>query len=191
MHWDHIGDPDRIPSKSIVLGGESRELLADPYPPNINSRFLALPAGRPLLYVDFHDNESALRPFGPFEHAVDFHGDGSLYLVDAPGHVLGHMLAAVRVGPDAFVLLSGDTCHSRQCYCGEPPRTICKGMYADWDVARETAGRLARVQNELPNVLVCLAHEKEREEEMPLFPASINEWAVKEVERRKAQDQTR
>ena len=181
MHWDHIGDPERIPRAGIVLGGESRSLLEDAYPPNVNARFLALPAGRPIEYIDFAPSGI---PFGPFDTAHDLYGDGSLYLIDAPGHVLGHMLAAARVAPNTFLLLAGDTCHSPFCYAGHSPRTICKEMYADWEVARATVAKLARVDGEMPNVLVMLAHDWKREREIPLFPEELKAWAVQTARQR-------
>ena len=192
MHWDHIGDPERIPLARIVLGGESRSLLENAYPPNLSSFFLALPSSRPIEYIDFHASSSEspetstkwIRPFGSFDVAYDFYGDGSVYLVDAPGHVAGHMLAAVRVGPNTFVLLAGDTCHSRECYAGAQ-RMISKEMHGNFDVAQESVKRLGGVDKELDEVLVILAHEWEREREIPLFPLALNGWALEQAETRK------
>ena len=86
------------------------------------------PAGRRAHYTHFtaaRDHaQLALAPFGPFTCAVDLYGDGSFYLVDAPGHLPGHLIAAARVAPGAFVFLGGDACHNRACYAsgeGEPP----------------------------------------------------------------------
>ncbi len=46
--------------------------------------------------------------------AVDFFGDGSFYLLDTPGHAVGHMcgLARTTASPDAtFIFLGGDCAH--------------------------------------------------------------------------------
>lgn len=46
--------------------------------------------------------------------AVDFFGDGSFYLLDTPGHAIGHMcgLARTTASPEAtFILLGGDCAH--------------------------------------------------------------------------------
>lgn len=45
--------------------------------------------------------------------AVDFFNDGSLYLVDSPGHEVGHICALVRttISPPTFVFLGGDAAH--------------------------------------------------------------------------------
>ena len=42
--------------------------------------------------------------------ALDYFGDGSFYLLDAPGHAVGHLngLARTSVAPDTFILFAGD-----------------------------------------------------------------------------------
>lgn len=45
--------------------------------------------------------------------SYDYFGDGSFYLLDSPGHAVGHLcgLARTTSNPDTFVLLGGDICH--------------------------------------------------------------------------------
>jgi glyoxylase-like metal-dependent hydrolase (beta-lactamase superfamily II) len=49
--------------------------------------------------------------------AYDYFKDGSLYLLDTPGHCVGHLCALVRTttSPDTFLFLGGDAAH----HCGE------------------------------------------------------------------------
>ena len=44
---------------------------------------------------------------------MDFFGDGSFYLLDAPGHTIGHLggLARTTTAPDTFIFMGGDLCH--------------------------------------------------------------------------------
>lgn len=71
-------------------------------------------AGRTLREIAF-EGEHTLK-IGQFD-AFDYFGDGSLYLLDTPGHAVGHLSALVRTtagagtGKDTFVLLGGDVCH--------------------------------------------------------------------------------
>ena len=50
-------------------------------------------------------------------HALDFFNDGSFYLLDAPGHTVGHLCALARttIGQDhegdTFIMMGGDACH--------------------------------------------------------------------------------
>jgi glyoxylase-like metal-dependent hydrolase (beta-lactamase superfamily II) len=53
------------------------------------------------------------RAFGPFDSALDFFGDGSFWVINAPGHMPGNLCAAARLESGDWVLLGGDCCHSR------------------------------------------------------------------------------
>jgi hypothetical protein len=79
------------------------------------------------------------------------------------------------------VLLAGDCCHSRLCY-NPGERLISRANHHDIDVARETVKRL-QIMYHADNVVVLLAHEVERLDEMPLFPNKLNKWAIEETGR--------
>jgi glyoxylase-like metal-dependent hydrolase (beta-lactamase superfamily II) len=54
--------------------------------------------------------------WGSFEKAMDFFGDGSFWVIQAPGHMPGNLCAAVWVdvqGKSCWIILAGDCCHSR------------------------------------------------------------------------------
>jgi glyoxylase-like metal-dependent hydrolase (beta-lactamase superfamily II) len=51
--------------------------------------------------------------FGPFDQAMDYFGDGSFWIIQAPGHMPGNLCAAVRLEGGEWVLLGSDCCHSR------------------------------------------------------------------------------
>lgn len=80
------------------------------YPTDPNSHVVASDwAGRELREISFH---SDLR-IGQFR-AFDFFGDGSFYLLDTPGHAIGHMSALCRTTVEcdgSFLFLGGDCCH--------------------------------------------------------------------------------
>jgi glyoxylase-like metal-dependent hydrolase (beta-lactamase superfamily II) len=74
--------------------------------------------GRHVREVDF-SSSSALR-ISDFK-AVDFFGDGSFYLLDTPGHAVGHVCGLARTtcskdtdtdaDKDTFIFMGGDICH--------------------------------------------------------------------------------
>jgi hypothetical protein len=70
--------------------------------------------GRTVREIDF-TTDDALK-IGGFP-AYDYFHDGSLYLLDSPGHSVGHLCALVRTtsSPDTFIFLGGDAAH----HCGE------------------------------------------------------------------------
>ncbi|KAL3298646.1 metallo-beta-lactamase superfamily protein [Colletotrichum asianum] len=110
-HWDHIGDPSRFPtSTALIVGPGFKKVLTPGYPTNPSAPLLDSDfAGRELRELSFA--ESAIR-VGSFP-AIDYFGDGSFYILDAPGHTVGHVnaLARVTTDPDSFILMGADTCH--------------------------------------------------------------------------------
>ncbi|KGO54840.1 hypothetical protein PEX2_090930 [Penicillium expansum] len=109
-HWDHIGDPSRFPSSTdlIVGPGFKDEFLpgypAKPDSPVRESDF----AGRNLREIDFSNSVQV----GEFR-AIDYFGDSSFYIIDSPGHAVGHLgaLARTTTNPDTFIFMGGDLCH--------------------------------------------------------------------------------
>ena len=51
--------------------------------------------------------------FGPFDHAMDYFGDGSFWIIQAPGHMPGNCLAVARLESGDWICLGSDCCHSR------------------------------------------------------------------------------
>lgn len=186
LHFDHTGDPTPFTNAEFTLGSDGKALLEDAYPLNPDSSVIPLPENMKANFVDFTGPKAnKIVPFGPYERAIDYYGDGSLYLIDSPGHMLGHMTAAARIAPDSFVFLAADTCHNRLCY-SPGTRLICQASYDDIDAARVTVQLLTKLNAEHKNVVVILAHERERAKEMPLFPGpNLREWALGEIEKRR------
>ncbi|KAI0093151.1 beta-lactamase-like protein [Irpex rosettiformis] len=203
VHWDHIGDSSLFPNAEIVLGGGTKPLLSERvYPENPEGRMCAFPEGHELVFVDFDfdsvDSENPsfsngtrfkrISPFATFDRAVDFFGDGSLYLIDTPGHMPGHQSALARIASGVFMFLAGDLCHHREAY--EPgDKLTSEIMYEDLKTAREMVKRLIMLNKANMGVVVVLAHEPQRlEEGMPLFPDDVRAWSVEMVEKRRAEE---
>lgn len=110
-HFDHTGDPSRFPSHTelIVRPGDMGTSWPG-YPYNTDSNVLdSDAAGRNVREINF---ETDLK-IGEFD-AFDYFGDGSFYLLDAPGHAPGHMcgLARTTADPPSFVFMGADACHN-------------------------------------------------------------------------------
>jgi len=161
--------------------------MTSPYPQDPQSAFQEFPKGQKVHYLDFTSAEVKISPTGPFPCTIDYFNDGSLYLIDAQGHSPGHLAALVRTGPNQFVLLAGDCCHNRLCY-NPGERLVSRENHYDIDAARKTVKHL-QVMHQSDNVVVLLAHEKERLDEMPLFPQKLNGWAAEEMKRKKVKQE--
>ncbi|MCJ1421068.1 hypothetical protein MMC32_007430 [Xylographa parallela] len=107
-HWDHRGDAAQFPQKvNLVVGPGFQDHFMPGYPENPNSPILESETrGRKIQEIGF-DSTFKLGQFP----AHDFFGDGSFFLLDAPGHAKGHMCGLVRTTPDTFIFLGGDICH--------------------------------------------------------------------------------
>lgn len=111
-HFDHVGDPSTFPPTTAVVVGPGVTAASWPaYPTNPNGIVLDSDAdGRTIREVNF---DAGLR-IGSFR-AMDYFGDGSFYLLDAPGHAVGHLCALARVtsspSGSSFVFLGADACH--------------------------------------------------------------------------------
>ncbi|OJD29674.1 metallo-beta-lactamase superfamily protein [Diplodia corticola] len=109
-HWhcDHIGDSSRLASSTeLVLGKGFLDALTPGYPVNPNSPFLESDyKGRKIREIDFSTHPNRLQ-LGRFD-AIDFFGDGSFYLINTPGHALGHVCGLSRTTPTTFILTGGD-----------------------------------------------------------------------------------
>ncbi|KAK4938227.1 hypothetical protein LTR10_021300 [Elasticomyces elasticus] len=107
-HFDHTGNLSKLPkSTRLVVGPGFREAFLPGYPTKQDSEFHEEDfAGRDVREVEFSDSFK----IGQFQ-AHDYFGDGSFYVLNVPGHAIGHISGLVRTTPDTFVFLGGDVCH--------------------------------------------------------------------------------
>jgi glyoxylase-like metal-dependent hydrolase (beta-lactamase superfamily II) len=91
-------------------------------------------------------------PLGSFERAWDVWGDGSAYLIDAPGHSAGHTMMLICTTSSSegstFVLLAGDAFHHPEIL-EEPRRTARppfskESMHSEPEIAIETIWRVKK-----------------------------------------------
>ncbi|KAH7000691.1 beta-lactamase-like protein [Ilyonectria destructans] len=106
-------------------------------------------------------------PLGPFDRGLDFFGDGSFWIIDAPGHMPGNLCAAAKLeGIKEWVLLGSDCCHSQALLNGEAEMacfTKANGVtaaYLHMDVAaaRDTIERIKKARSDY-GMHVALAHD--------------------------------
>lgn len=113
-HFDHIGDIKTFPPSTELVVGPGVKAISQPgYPTNPAAVILDVDmSDRPMREIDF--NQTQVR-IGDLD-AYDFFGDGSFYLLNAPGHCPGHICGIARVTAEAdssssFVFMGGDLCH--------------------------------------------------------------------------------
>ncbi|KUJ20708.1 uncharacterized protein LY89DRAFT_682407 [Mollisia scopiformis] len=109
-HWDHVGDPSTFEKDTaLIVGPGFKKSFTPGYPQNQNSPILESDyEGRELREIAFDQNLK----IGRF-NAFDYFGDGSFYILDSPGHAIGHIcgLARMSSSPNSFIFMGGDACH--------------------------------------------------------------------------------
>jgi glyoxylase-like metal-dependent hydrolase (beta-lactamase superfamily II) len=94
-------------------------------------------------------SEWAWKPLAAFPAALDLFGDNSLYVIDAPGHLYGHVNLLARVGEKRYVYLGGDCCHDPRILRGEKGIALyddgrggTRSVHVHTDEARRTLDRI-------------------------------------------------
>lgn len=113
-HFDHVGDLSKFPpTTELIVGPGFKDAHLPGYPTDSESTLLDTSfKGRAIHEISFRDAPNVTK-IGGYE-ALDYFGDGSFYLLNSPGHTVGHISALARVtagSESTFVLMGGDTCH--------------------------------------------------------------------------------
>ncbi|KAI4233879.1 MAG: hypothetical protein LQ352_008214 [Teloschistes flavicans] len=107
-HWDHTGDPSLFPKTAeVIVGPGFKEAFLPGYPGKKDSPMLEADfEGRNVREIEF-DKSNKIGQYPSY----DLFGDGSFYILDVPGHAIGHISGLARTTPDTFVFMGGDVCH--------------------------------------------------------------------------------
>lgn len=187
IHWDHIGEPRDFPVSTFIVGHGAMALLkGKPATLRGGHSFFEtdlLPDDRTIElsqpFTDFekehiHQAEGQFdlsRPWKGHMHlpkTLDIFNDGSCLIVDAPGHLPGHINVLARISGTQQVYLGGDACHDRRLLTGEKQigewhdadgHVCC--IHADRRSAQETIERIRQLEQE--GVEVIFSHDVEWE----------------------------
>ncbi|RPD78598.1 Metallo-hydrolase/oxidoreductase [Lentinus tigrinus ALCF2SS1-7] len=161
IHCDHTGYPRAFPNADFIMGGAARKVIEE-QGPDFPGTFYSIdvPMERTLFLGPEDVGKREWVPLGPFPHAYDLYNDGSLYVVDAPGHVPGHIAAMARTSADgAWICLAGDGAHDWRHLTGEAGighNPVC--MHLDLPRSLENIERL-KVVKDIPRVRLLIAHD--------------------------------
>ena len=163
IHFDHTGVTGTFPNATFHVGGAAAPIVAT-LPTSTEETFSAvdLPSGRTRYLPTPEEDPDAWKPLGPFPRAHDLLGDGSIYIVDSPGHIPGHITLLVRTSSDgAWTFLAGDSAHDWRLITGEANighHPVWGCMHLDEAASRANMERIRSLMT-LPRVRVLLAHD--------------------------------
>lgn len=112
-----------------------------------------------------------------FERSADVFGDGSVMLVEANGHTLGHAAVLVRVGGKALLHAGDAFVHRIEL---DAPASLPLGvrlyrrmLHENEPLASSTLSRLRAIREEHPDVTIVNAHDASLLAALPEFPATF------------------
>ena len=142
VHYDHVGTPGDFSRALFIVGPGTRQLLLHgmkyhsaahfekdllpversielPEPGHAGGQAVGGERFDAIRLESFVGTAAVWQPLDPFENGIDLFGDGSVYIVDSPGHLQGHLNLLARVGQRRWVYLAGDACHHPRILDGE------------------------------------------------------------------------
>ena len=154
-HFDHVGQAAQFPKAKLLIG--SADLAALKQTP--------LPFGAdPTPLAPWITGSSTVDPVSGDR---DVFGDGSVTIIDTPGHTPGSHSLLVRLPKSGAVLLSGDTVHFNEQVTNNnvPPFNVDRAQ------SLASMDRLYGIAKNIPATLI-IQHEPEHIKLLPAFPQS-------------------
>ncbi len=154
-HGDHVGQVASFPEATLLIGKGDWEVLNDPKPnPGVN-------------VANFAHWISGGGKVEPLAGDKDVFGDGSVIVLNTPGHTPGHHSLLVKLKDKGNVLITGDLAHFRENYDsnGVPTFNTSRAeTLASLDRFKQLAKNL--------NATVIIQHDARDIDKLPVFPAS-------------------
>ncbi len=156
-HFDHIGQARDFPAATLMIGkGDYAALSAKPPTDGADPAPLNHWIGGPGKTDQVSGDK-------------DVFGDGSVTMLDMPGHTPGHHALLVRLTATGPVLLSGDTAHFRENLASDGVPTFNTdraGSLASMD-------RLKRLATN-DRAIVVIQHDPRDISKLPAFPRAAD-----------------
>ena len=114
-HNDHTGQLASFPGATLLIGrGDWAYLSADEPPVGMDAEEFAM---RRAPLAPWTSGAGKVEPLSSDRH--DVFGDGSVVMINLPGHTPGHHGLLVRLEGMGHVLLTGDVTHFRENYASD------------------------------------------------------------------------
>ena len=154
-HGDHTGQVGTFPAATLLIGKGDWDVLTDPKPNT---------AANPAPFANWISGGGKVEPVLLDK---DVFGDGTVMMLNTPGHTPGHHSLMVRLQQMGYVLLSGDLAHFHENYAGNGVPTFNTDRAA-------TLASLDRFKKIAANrkATVIIQHDARDVDKLPAFPAS-------------------
>jgi N-acyl homoserine lactone hydrolase len=152
-HGDHTGQASQFPQATLLIGKGDWDVVTDP-----KSATLAAP---------FSNWTSGGGKVEPVVGDKDIFGDGSVVMLNMPGHTPGHHSLLVRLPEMGNVLITGDLSHFRENYDGNGVPTF----NTDRAASIASIDRFKKIATNL-KATVIIQHDERDVGKLPAFPTA-------------------
>jgi glyoxylase-like metal-dependent hydrolase (beta-lactamase superfamily II) len=152
-HGDHTGQASQFPQATLLIGKGDWDVVTDPK----QSQMAA-----PLVHWTSGEGKAE-----PVTGDKDVFGDGSVIMLDTPGHTPGHHSLLVRLKDMGNVLLTGDLAHFHENYDGNGVPTFNTNRAA----SLASLDRFKKLAANL-KATVIIQHDDRDVSKLPAFPAA-------------------
>ncbi|KAK4230307.1 NAD binding domain of 6-phosphogluconate dehydrogenase-domain-containing protein [Podospora fimiseda] len=179
VHWDHVGTPSDFPNSTFLVGSGTLDVLlngAGPLYPSELFNHDELPFERTIEFPPIDENGPkkhtfttswTWKPLPTFPFTLDLFNDGSIHIIDAPGHLYGHINLLCRLSESKYVYLGGDCCHDPRILTGEKGIALyddgkggMRSVHVNTGIAEETLQKVREFTKESDaEVEVIVAHD--------------------------------
>ncbi|QJR38089.1 N-acyl homoserine lactonase family protein [Gemmatimonas groenlandica] len=154
-HGDHTGQAKLFPQATLLVGKGDWDALNDPK--------LAA-ATTPANFAPWISGGSKVEPLAADK---DVFGDGSVMILNMPGHTPGHHSLLVKLREMGPVLITGDLSHFRENYESDGVPTF----NTDRAASLASIDRFKRIAKNL-KATVIIQHDQRDVTKLPAFPAA-------------------
>jgi N-acyl homoserine lactone hydrolase len=157
-HGDHVGQAELFPKSTLLIGKGDWDAMTDPALAKAN------PMATPAAFGPWIKGGSTVEPVAGDK---DVFGDGTVVMLNTPGHTPGHHCLLVKLKEKGYVMLTGDLAHFQENYdTNGVPMFNVDHTY--------TLGSLDRFKKIATNLkaTVIIQHDARDVGKLPVFPAA-------------------
>ena len=155
LHADHTGQVASFPKATVLIGKADWDAISNPAPAQgVNA----------TPFAAWIKGEAQVEPLA---NDKDVFGDGSVIVLNTPGHTPGHHSVLIKLAQTGAVLITGDAVHFRENYdTGGVP-------WFNFDRA-QTLASIDRMKKIAANAkaTVIIQHDARDIDKLPAFPAA-------------------
>ncbi|MEP6731180.1 MAG: N-acyl homoserine lactonase family protein [bacterium] len=153
FHGDHTGQASLFPKSTLLIGKGDWDVISDP-----KSTAMA------TLFANWLSGGSKVEPQAGDK---DVFGDGTVIMLNMPGHTPGHHSLLVRLKDMGNVLITGDLSHFHENYDGNGVPTF----NTDRAASLASLDRFKKLASNL-KATVIIQHDARDVAKLPAFPAA-------------------